>query len=229
MKRLLGLTLAATTALSVASAARAEPEHVRGTVSAISPDALTVHTATGGNVLVLLSGDTKYVKAVRSDLDHVTVGNYIGTVTKNVGNNLVALSVVIFPPSLKGANEGHFGWDKVPDTTLSDGPRTSSAMTNGSVATIGGSESAARVDSAMTNGSVAITTAKGGGRQLMLTYHGGEQTILVPPTAPIVAFQPDTMSELKPGATVFVVANKNDGKATAGLIAVSSDGVKPPL
>jgi hypothetical protein len=27
--------------------------------------------------------------------------------------------VVIFPPSLKGTGEGHYAWDRIPDTTLS--------------------------------------------------------------------------------------------------------------
>jgi len=26
---------------------------------------------------------------------------------------------VIFPPSLKGTGEGHYAWDRIPDTTLS--------------------------------------------------------------------------------------------------------------
>ena len=70
MKRLLGLTLAAMAGLSVATAAVAAPVRIRGTVVAISSNALTVHTA-NGDVSASLNGDTAFVSVVPSDLNHV--------------------------------------------------------------------------------------------------------------------------------------------------------------
>jgi hypothetical protein len=81
----------------------------------------------------------------------------------------------------------------------------------------------------MTNGSVAAQTAERGTKQLKVTYKGGEQTILVPPTAPIVQLQLGTVSDLKPGDTVFVNAIADSGKTTAALILVGRDGVAPPI
>ena len=60
----------------------------------------------------MLSGDTKYLTVVRSDLDHIATGSYVGVAAKDVGDKLVALDVLIFPPSMKGAAEGHFAWDR---------------------------------------------------------------------------------------------------------------------
>jgi hypothetical protein len=100
MMRLLERSFIAAAGLSIAAnAAVAAPEHerLRGTVSAISASGLTVHTATG-NVSMSLS-----------------------VATKDVGDKLVALDVLIFPPPMKGAAEGHFPWDKLPDTTLAGG------------------------------------------------------------------------------------------------------------
>ncbi|HEV3247573.1 MAG TPA: metal ABC transporter permease [Beijerinckiaceae bacterium] len=229
MKRLLGPTLVATAWISVATALAAEPERIRGTVSAVLANTVTVHTETGGNVTILLSSDTKYLTEARSDLDHISTGSYVGVAAKDVGDKLVALDVLIFPPSLKGANEGHFAWDKLPDTTLSGGTRASSTMTNGSVAAVVSDASSASVDSTMTNGSIATATAKGGTKQLRVTYEGGEQTILAPPTASIVTVQPGAMSDLKVGDGVFVNAIADGGKTTAGLILIGSDGVVPPI
>jgi hypothetical protein len=229
MKRLLGLTLVTTAWISAATALAAEPERIRGTVSATSADMVTVQTVTGGSVSILLSRDTKYLTVAHSDLNDISTGSYIGAAAKDVGDKLVALDVLIFPPSLKGANEGHFPWDKLPDTTLSGGTRASSTMTNGSVAAVAGSESSASVDSTMTNGSIATATAKGGTKQLTVTYKGGKQTILVPPTARIVKVQPGAVSDLKIGDGVFVNAIADGGKTTAGLILVGSDGVVPPI
>jgi hypothetical protein len=101
-------------------------------------------------------------------------------------------------------------------------------MTNGSVDTVK-SEGVTSVDSTMTNGSVATAVAKGGTKEVTVTYNGGGQTILVPPTAPIVRLQPDSFSGLRPGVGVFVNANADSGKTAAKLIIIGSDGIAPPI
>ena len=229
MKRLLGLALVATVWISAGTALAAAPERIRGTVSAVSADMVTVQTATGGSVSISLSPDTKYLTIVHSDLNDISAGSYIGAAAKDAGDKLVALDVLVFPPSMKGANEGHFPWDRLPDTTLSGGTRASSTMTNGSVAAVARSGRSASVDSTMTNGSIKTATAKGGTKQLTVTYKDGEQTILVPPTARIVKVQPGAASDLKTGDGVFVNAITDGGKTTARLILVGSDGMLPPI
>jgi hypothetical protein len=229
MMRILRLPFVALAGLSItAIAAIAAPEHerLRGTVSAISADGLTLHTPTG-DVSISLGGDTKYLMAARSDLNHIATDSYIGVATKNAGNKLVALDVLIFPPPLKGAAEGHFDWDILPDTTLARGARTASSMTNGSVAAV--AHGPAAVNSAMTNGNVAAESAHSGSKQLRVTYKGGEQTILVPPTATVVTLQIGAVSDVKPGYGVFVNATADGGKTTADLIIVGADGTAPPI
>lgn len=227
MKRLLGLTLVVAAGFSVATAIAAEPERIRGTLSAVSADQVTVHTATG-DISLSLGSDTAYLKAIRSNLNEISTGGYIGVATKNVGDRLVALDVLVFPPAMKGAAEGHFPWDRVPDTTLSGGASTASTMTNGGVAAVKG-EGVTSVDSTMTNGSVATAMAKGGTKELTVTYKGGEKSILVPPTAPVVRLQPDTASGLRPGVGVFVNAIADGGKTSAKLVIIGSDGMAPPI
>jgi hypothetical protein len=228
MKRLLGLTLAATAVFSLATEATAAPLRIRGTIVAISPSAITVHTG-NGDVSASLKSDTAFVSVVPSNLNHVGSGSYVGVASKNVGDRLIALSVIVFPPSMKGASEGHAAYDILPDTTLSRGARTASSMTNASVKAISTRQSAPQVNSTMTNGSVATATASGRVRLLKVTYNGGEQNILVPPTAPIVAFVPGAASIAMPGATVFVNADETNGKVTAGLVAVGRHGLTPPF
>ena len=227
MKRLYGLTIVFTAGISIATAGAAEPERIRGTVTAVSPSELTVITATG-KITMQTGSDTKYLTVVRSDLDHIAAGSYIGVAAKNVAEKQVALDVLIFPPAMKGAAEGHFGWDRMPDTTLSGGASTASNMTNGSVAAVA-QGSAAPVASSMTNGSVAAASEGGGVKQVRVTYKGGQQTILVPPTAPVVTLQPGAASNLKAGDKVFVNAIVDVGKTTAALILVGSDSFAPPI
>ena len=229
MKRLLGLSLAATTALSVSAFAAPVQERVRGTVSSISGDSLTVHTTMGTDVAVTLGSGTKYLQVEKSSLGNIEKDSYIGTATKNVGEKLVALEVVIFPPSMKGTGDGHYAWDTIPDTTVSGGSKTASAMTNGNVAAVATSPRTPQVNSTMTNGNVAAASSQAGAKELTVTYKGGQQTILVPPTAPIVTFKPGTMSDVTPGSTVFVNATKDGEKTTANAVAVGVGGATPPM
>jgi hypothetical protein len=78
----------------------------------------------------------------------------------------------------------------------------------------------------MTNGSVSSTAGSGRAKQIVVTYKGGKQVILVPPTVPIVTYQLGERAGLKPGAAVFINAVSHGGIANA--VAVGIDGVKPP-
>jgi hypothetical protein len=228
MMRLLTLSLVATAGLSIAAVAAPQPERLRGIVTAVTGDQVTVHTATG-DVSMSVSGDTKYLTTVHADVKNITADSYIGVATKDVGGKQVALDIIIFPPAMKGAAEGHFGWDRMPDTTLAGGAHTASSMTNGSVAAVAQGRSAATTNSSMTNGSVATASESGGAKQLTITYKGGEQRVLVPPTAQIVTMQFGALSDIKPGVGVFVNAVADGGKTAAGLIIVGTPGAVPPI
>jgi hypothetical protein len=228
MMRLLTLSLVATAGLSIAAVAAPKPDRLRGIVTAVTGDQVTVHTATG-DVSMSVSGDTKYLTTAPADLKNITADSYIGVATKDVGGKHVALDIIIFPPAMKGAAEGHFSWDRMPDTTLAGGAHTASSMTNGSVAAVAQGGSAATTNSSMTNGSVATASESGGAKQLTITYKGGEQKVLVPPTAQIVTMQFGAVSDIKPGVGVFVNAAVDGGKTAAGLIIIGTLGAVPPI
>jgi hypothetical protein len=128
---------------------------------------------------------------------------------------------------MRGAGDGHYAWDKIRDTTLSGGAQTSSSMTNGNVSAV--STSAPKVNSAMTNGNVAASQSKGGITHLVVTYKGGQQDVLVPPTAPIVTFGPGTKSLLVKGNDAFIKATQTGSGLVANTVAVGVEGVKPPM
>ena len=228
-KRILGLAIAASAALtsSAALAATGTPERVRGTIASATADSVTVDTHADKPVTVALTGNTSYLKVEKTNLNKVEKGSYIGTATKDVGGTQVALEVVIFPPSLRGTGEGHYAWDKIRDTTLSGGAQTSSSMTNGNVSAV--STSAATVNSTMTNGDVAAAQSQGGVTHLAVTYKGGKEDVLVPPTAPIVTFRPGAKALVAEGKDVFIKATQTGSGLVASTVAVGVDGVKPPM
>ena len=207
--RIFGLAIAASALVPFAAfAATGTSEHVRGTIESATANSVTLDTYANKPVTIALTGDTKYLKVEKSNLNKVEKGSFIGTATKDIGGTQVALEVVIFPPSMRGTGEGHYAWDKIRDTTLSGSPQTSSTMTNGNVAAV--STSAATVNSTMTNGDVAAARSQGGVTHLVVTYKGGQEDVLVPPTAPIVTFQPGTKALVAKGNDVFGVTPRFD-------------------
>ncbi|CAB3766686.1 hypothetical protein [Paraburkholderia solisilvae] len=215
-------------AAAIAAPPAAAPARIRGTISSVESGKIVVHTTAGDDLPITLTADTKYLGVVNSSLDRIEPGSYIGTATKSVGPTQIALEVTLFPPAMKGIGEGHYAWDKLPDTTLSGHSNTSSAMTNGNVVSVS-APSGAPVNSAMTNGNVSAASAQNGVKKLTVSYNGGEQTVLVPPTAPVVTFRPGSTADLMKGASVFIQGATNGGDTTAGLVAVGIGGVKPPM
>ena len=240
-------------ALTVACDAAPMPERVRGTVVSATDTTLVVKGQDGQTKTVKLTPDTKFSYVVKSSLDNVSDGKFIGTATK--GEPPVALEVVIFPPSMKGTGEGHYDWDEIVDTTAQTKGVTKSAMTNGTIKSSSGSGAMTKsamtngtvngggammskdsmskntmAKSSMTNGTVKTGTGTGGGKTITVTYGaGGQQEITVPPTAPIVEFEPADKSIVKPGAPVFSSTLKDGDTLTARSVAIGKDGVVPPM
>ncbi len=87
----------------------------------------------------------------------------------------------------------------------------------------------ARPNSTMTNGAVDQTVESVGGRVLMVKYKGGEQKIVVPSDAVILAYAVGDKSELKPGAHVAIIRalKKSDGSLEASRVNVGRGEVIP--
>lgn len=87
-----------------------------------------------------------------------------------------------------------------------------------------------RPSSKMTNANVANVTNMGKDRVLSVQYKGGEKKVLVPENAVVVAFTPTDKGQLKPGAPVFVVSQRQpDGSLAAPRVNIGLNGQVPPM
>jgi preprotein translocase subunit YajC len=83
--------------------------------------------------------------------------------------------------------------------------------------------------STMTNANADSMVVGTSNHELTLTYKGGTQKIVVPPSAALVRAVPGTRADLVAGEYVFTVAQQAaDGTLNAARVQVSKDGVKPP-
>lgn len=216
-----GLTLA----VSASGAALAAPqvERLRGTIERVEADAVTIRTRTGATETIRLGAGTRVAQLAPASLDQVKDGSFIGTAAKagdKPGDPPVALEVLIFPEALRGAGEGHYPWDKLPDGAGTAPVETS--MTNGTV-------KAPEVETSMTNGTVAGGVNVGNGRTITVSYKGQSLAVAVPPGTPVVMLEPADRAVLVPGAKVFATAVRDGDRFEARSISVGKDGLRPPM
>jgi hypothetical protein len=192
--------LALVSALAAAQGTTQPPVRIRGAVQNLAANVLIVQARGGDSVAVTLADNYTVAGIARADLEEITRGTYIGTTS--LGERDGALVAL----------EIHI----FPDSMRGTGE--------------GHRDWDLRPSSKMTNASVADIAAVGSDRVMTVRYAGGEQKVLVPPDAVIVKFAPAERSEIKPGAHVFVTAQRNpDGGFVAQRVTVGLNGQVPPM
>ena len=190
MKRLALLILVLFSSLAVAQTST----RVRGTITALEGDVLSVKSREGKDLKIHLVSNVGVTTAKTTTLNELK-GKYVGVTAIDKGGKITAVEVHAIPPQAK---PGHFSWDLQPGST-------------------------------MTNANLDGIAQVSGGNEITLNYQGGSQKILVPPGTPIVAFDPGSRADLKPGEWIWTNARQEaDGKIVAERLNVSKDGVKPP-
>ena len=84
--------------------------------------------------------------------------------------------------------------------------------------------------SKMTNANVAKIVKMSDGHAMTVQYKGGEKTVLVTPETAVVAYSLSDKAELKPGAPVFINAQReSDGSISSPRVNVGLKGQVPPM
>ena len=84
--------------------------------------------------------------------------------------------------------------------------------------------------SSMTNGNISARVDAASGPKLTVTYKGGEQTIVVDPKTPIVAFEPGAQTDLKPGAAIIARGpSRRTARSTPRSSSSARTGSCPPM
>jgi hypothetical protein len=190
MQRLAFLVLILASSLAIAQA----PTRVRGTITSLDGDVLSVKSREGKDLKLHLASNVGVTTAKNTTLADLK-GKYVGVTAVQKDGKMTALEVHAIPPQAK---PGHFPWDLQPQST-------------------------------MTNANLDGVAQVGGGNEITLNYQGGSQKVLVPPGTPIVAFDPGSRADLKPGEWIWTNARTEaDGKIVVERLNVSKAGVKPP-
>jgi hypothetical protein len=123
MKRLaLFLLLVATTAAFAQA-----PVRVRGTITALSGDVLSVKSRDGKDLKIQLAPDVGVSTAKSTTLANLK-GKYVGATSMNKDGKLVAVEVHALPPQ---APPGHTPWDLQPGSTMTNATLEGVAQASG--------------------------------------------------------------------------------------------------
>ena len=194
------VALVAASAMAAAQAPTNPQVRLRGTVEKIDGTALTVKTNGGQSMAVKLADNYAVMGIAKASMADVASGKYIGTTTVGERNGGLVALEVHIFP------ENMRG--------VGEGHRDWDL----------------RPESKMTNANVATVKAMGKERLLTVQYKGGEKQILVTEQTAVVSYAPADKAELKPGAAVFVVAQRQpDGSLTAPRVNVGLHGQVPPM
>ena len=96
------------------------PQRVRGTVQSLDGNVLTVATREGGTARITLAPNYTVAAVVPATLADAKAGTFIGTAAVGPKDKLRALEVLIFPEALRGSGEGHYPWDLMPESTMTN-------------------------------------------------------------------------------------------------------------
>jgi hypothetical protein len=199
MPRTLWLPIAAATVLVgvLFSSPAFAQAHIRGTLTAVKDGTISVQTAKGDTQSIKLASDAGLFLVTIADMGAVQTGKFVGITSTEEDGKRVAREVHVFDESLRGLAEGHYPWD------LEGKPNM------------------------MTNANIAKIEEVGTDRVVKLNYARGEQTITIPTSATVVAFDKAPADQLAVGRKVFVVMKKDSPEAAA--VVIGAEGVKPPM
>jgi hypothetical protein len=127
MKKLLFLALMASSAVVLAQGNM----RVRGTISSLDGDVLSVKSREGKDLKLHLTPDAQIAVAKKLALSDIKPGTYVGVTSVPQGGKQVAKEVHLIPPA---APSGHMDWDLVP------GSKMTNANLQAAVAASGGNE-----------------------------------------------------------------------------------------
>ena len=196
----LAFATALATLATSTSTLAADGVRVRGTVVSVTGDTLLVKSREGADVSIKLNLGWKAGGIAKAKLADIKQGDFVGIA------------------SLPGAS----GPDGALEVLIFP-----PAMRGTGEGSYGWD---LKPNSSMTNGAVSEAVQSIDGTTVNVVYHGQSKKIVIAPNTPIVTFAPAVNADVKPGATVFVPADRaEDGKLSTTRVVVGKDGVVPPM
>jgi outer membrane lipoprotein SlyB len=177
------------------------PVRVRATIEKLDGNKLMVKNTAGQDMTINLPDNVRVLGVDKTTIADVKVGNYVG------------ISSMPQPDGSQKAIHVHIFPDAMRGVAEGHFPWDN------------------RPGSMMTNAAVETTVSGNDGQTLTVKYKDGEKKVVVPPDAIIAKYVPGQMSDLKPGAKIFIAGAQRqpDGSLNAANVSVGVGGFVPPM
>ncbi len=188
--------------LFAASMAAAQaPVRVRGVIDSVDGNTLSVKARDGAMVRVKLADDARVLTLDKKSLADVKQGVFVGiTAMPQPDGGQKAVEIHIFPEAMRGTGEGHYPWDLMPNSTMTNGNIESQVVSN--------------------DGQTLVMKYKDGEKTIIVPANV-EVVMFVPATvADVKAGEKFFVPRGK---------KLPDGAVEAGVIIINSRGVDPPM
>ncbi len=194
------IVLAAIETSTTVHAQAPQTVRVRGTVESLADNTLVVRAREGQSIPIRLADNWSISGIVNASLAEIKPGTFIGTAAMpQRDGGLRALEVLVFPEAMRGAGEGHYAWDLMPEST----------MTNATV-----SEAVQAVE-----GHTLTLTYKGEQKKVVVPPNVPIVTFAPAQKTDVVVGAPVFISTQR----------QPDGSLTASRVTVGLNGVAPPM
>jgi len=177
-RELLALVAAAAAAWPVLSPAQ-QPQRirVRGTLESVSDTKAVVRTRTGDRVELAVAPSLVVTEVYPVTLADVKAGTFVGVGgMPQADGSQRAIAVVLFPEAMRGTGEGHYPFDFLPNST----------MTNATVAEVAASPDGQKLQLRYKEGEKTIVVPPG---TPIVSLRPGDRGLLVPGAAVSVTAQ----------------------------------------
>jgi hypothetical protein len=177
------------------------PARVRGTLEQVNGNVLSVKTRNGTSTTVPLKDGAGVVAVAKGAMSDIHSNTFVGiTALAQPDGTIKAVEVHVFPESMRGTGEGHYAWDLMPNST----------MTNAAVA-----QQVQKVD-----GNVLTLKYKDGEKAILVPTDAVVVNL-------IPSDKTDLKPGAK--IFIPRWAKKADGTWEASVVLVGRDGITPPM
>jgi hypothetical protein len=116
------IVLAACATTSISAFAEDTPARVRGTLQKMDGNNLTIATKSGKEADVPLKDGAPIIAVTKGAMSDIKSNSFVGiTAMPQPDGTQKAVEVHVFEESLRGVGEGHYPWDLMPNSTMTNG------------------------------------------------------------------------------------------------------------
>jgi hypothetical protein len=117
--------------LAASLAAAQTPLRVRGAIEGVDGQTLSVKGRDGAMMKVKLADGAHVLTLNKMTLADVKQGTFVGiTAMPQPDGSQKAVEIHIFPEPMRGTGEGHYPWDLMPNSTMTNANVESSVVSN---------------------------------------------------------------------------------------------------